>query len=46
MILVFHWSRLSPLNFCSSDSIVSEGIPDIVGQNSCFNSCIGRLSTD
>jgi len=29
-ILVFHWSRLFPLNFCSSESRVSEGIPDII----------------
>ena len=30
VILVDHLSRLSPLNFCSSESIVSVGIPDIV----------------
>jgi hypothetical protein len=30
VILVFHWSKFSPLNFCSSGSIVSEGIPDII----------------
>ena len=28
VILIFHCSRLSPLNFCSSDSIVREGISD------------------
>ena len=30
LIFVFHWSRLSLLNFCSSESIVSEGIPAIM----------------
>ena len=29
VILVFHCSKLSPLNFCSLESIVSDGIPDI-----------------
>jgi hypothetical protein len=32
-MLVFHWSRFSPLNFCSSERIVSDGMPeDIVGK--------------
>ena len=30
VILVFHCSKLSPLNFCSSDSIVSDDVPDII----------------
>ena len=29
-IFIFHCSKFSPLNFCSSESIVSEGVPDIV----------------
>ena len=29
MMFVFHCRRLSPLNFCSSDRSVSDGIPDI-----------------
>ena len=29
-IFVFHYSKFSPLNFCSSESVVSEGVPDIV----------------
>ena len=34
MILVFHCGGLSLLNFCSSDSIVSDDVPDIIVQNS------------
>jgi hypothetical protein len=30
VMLVFHYSRLFPLNFCSSERIVSEGVPDII----------------
>ena len=45
MILVFHWSKLSLLNFCSSDSIVREGIPDIDVQGGYFSSYIIRLLT-
>ena len=30
VILAFHCSRLSPLNFGSSESMVSEVVPDIV----------------
>ena len=29
IMFVFHWSKLSPLNFCSSESIVRDGVPDI-----------------
>ena len=28
VIIVVHLSRLSPLNFCSSERIVRDGIPD------------------
>ena len=31
LILVFHCKRLSLLNFCSSESIVSDGVSDIMG---------------
>ena len=31
LILIFHWRRLSPLNFCSSERIVSDSVPDIIG---------------
>jgi hypothetical protein len=44
VMLVFHWSRLSPLNFCSSDSIVSEGMPDIInGRGYLSGWCIKYL---
>ena len=32
-MLFFHCSKLSPLNFCSSERIVSEGIADIVSSS-------------
>jgi len=28
VMVIFHFSRFSPLNFCSSGSIVNEGVPD------------------
>ena len=34
VILVFHCSKLSLLNFCSLDSIVSDDVPDIIVQDS------------
>ena len=37
VILVFHWSKLSPLNFCSLESMVSEGILDMVIQVSSLS---------
>lgn len=28
VILIFHCNRFSPLNFCSSERIVNDGVPD------------------
>ncbi len=34
VIVTFQFSKFSPLNFCSSESIVKEGIPeDIMNRN-------------
>ena len=36
VMLVFHCSKLFLLNFCSSESMVSEGIPDMIVQAGIF----------
>ncbi len=33
-IVTFHVIRLLPLNFCSSESIVREGVPDAISTSS------------
>ena len=38
VILMFHAIRLSPLNFCSSERIVNDGVPnDILTCSKCFD---------
>ena len=41
VMVIFHFSRFSPLNFCSSESIVSEGVPDDIVSISGLS--IGRI---
>ena len=43
MMLVFHCSKLSQLNFCSLESMVSEGIPDMVIQKGSSSGNISSL---
>ena len=45
IILVFHESRLSPLNFCSSERIVSEGVDDMVYRGKSNVSRVGKFES-
>ena len=43
-LVIFHFRRFSPLNFCSSESIVKEGVPNDITTNinhlsTCSESC-------
>ena len=35
-MLMFHFIRFSPLNFCSLDNIVNEGVPDDISTSNDF----------
>ena len=40
IMVMFHFSKFSPLNFCSSESIVNEGVPeDIVDRSNLSDRC-------